>query len=316
MFSRRHLKIILSLLLIGYVARSVDFAKLAQVISGIPLWTVLVLCGGYFIGQLLSSIKWWMLARSCHIEATFVEAFRIYFAAMFVNLAGVGTVGGDVLRGVLIGTARSKRAVGVASVVADRLHGLAVLAGVGTVSVGLFSHGTLPSYLSLMLCGLGGSIILGWFLVPRVVAVILPQQSRFHSKAAEIARAFPTHPRTIASITGISLLFHLTQIALHLCMAYGLGIEVSMTTLMTIVPFVNIVSSLPISWQGLGVRENAYRFFFVPAICSTEQAVAFGALWLLAVTTSALIGGVIGVISGALSRVDEAERSQAVTGPS
>jgi hypothetical protein len=99
-------------------------------------------------------------------------------------------------------------------------------------------------------------------------------------------------------------------------MAYGLGIEVSMTTLMTIVPFVNIVSSLPISWQGLGVRENAYRFFFVPAICSTEQAVAFGALWLLAVTTSALIGGVIGVISGALSRVDEAERSQAVTGPS
>ena len=64
----------------------------------------------------------------------------------------------------------------------------------------------------------------------------------------------------------------------------------------------NIASSLPISWQGLGIRENSYIFFLTaaPAIVSKEQAVAFGALWLLAVTVSSAIGGIVALVSGDL----------------
>jgi uncharacterized membrane protein YbhN (UPF0104 family) len=302
MLSKRHAKIIISLLLLVLVARSLDGAQLLRVMSSIPGWTVLILCAGYFLGQILSSLKWWLLARSCALEVSFPETFRIYFTAMFVNLAGIGTLGGDVLRGALIGSAQAKPAVGFATVVADRAHGLAVLAAIGTACVGLFSSDLLPPHFGSALFAISIAIMASWLIAPKAIIHFVPNGSPFRPKAVEVARAFPTEPRAIAIITGISIIFHLLQISLHLCIAKGLGIEVSLTTLLTIVPFVNILSSLPISWQGLGVRENAYRFFFVPAICSAEQSVAFGALWLLAITISALIGGLIGLASGAFEK--------------
>jgi hypothetical protein len=70
------------------------------------------------------------------------------------------------------------------------------------------------------------------------------------------------------------------------------------------VPFVNIASSLPISWNGLGVREKSYQTFFVasaPGLMTSEQAIAFGALWLLAVMTTSAIGGIVAFVSGDLS---------------
>lgn len=300
MISKRHIKIIFSLVLLGYVARSVDFGRLTRLMMSIPLTTVCILCGGYFIGQVLSSLKWWILARSCRLDTSFLDTLRIYFTAMFVNLAGIGTLGGDMLRGILIGSSQAKKTVGIATVIADRVHGLAVLAALGSVSIGVFSGGTLPATFAVALCVLGAAIMLGWFIGPRVLLAVMPASSFLHQKTADFSSAFPTQPRTIMTITLVSLVFHLLQVSLHLSIASGLGIQVSVTTLLTIVPFINIVSSLPISWQGLGVRETAYKFFFVPTICSTEQAVAFGALWLLAITSSALVGGLVGFLSRAI----------------
>lgn len=65
------------------------------------------------------------------------------------------------------------------------------------------------------------------------------------------------------------------------------------------IPFVNILGSLPISWQGLGVRETAY-IFFLSSYLSNEQAVAFGAMWFLGVTVSSAIGGVVSALTGEL----------------
>jgi uncharacterized membrane protein len=47
------------------------------------------------------------------------------------------------------------------------------------------------------------------------------------------------------------------------------------------------------------VREKAYTYFLAtaPAIVSYEQAVAFGAIWLLAVTVSSAIGGIVAMMS-------------------
>jgi hypothetical protein len=72
---------------------------------------------------------------------------------------------------------------------------------------------------------------------------------------------------------------------------------------------VNIASSLPISWQGLGVREYAYNKFLVPAFLSTEQVVIFGALWLCSIMALSAIGGVVALLSDDL-KVLRAIRSE------
>ena len=88
-------------------------------------------------------------------------------------------------------------------------------------------------------------------------------------------------------------------------MAIGVGASIPWKSLLVVIPFVNLVSTLPISWQGIGVRENAYVFFLAPAYLSREQALAFGALWLLAVTTASAVGGLLSVLTKDNKTIDQ-----------
>ena len=96
--------------------------------------------------------------------------------------------------------------------------------------------------------------------------------------------------------------FHIVQISLHAAMARGVGATIPWATLFIVIPLVNIASSLPISWNGLGVREKSYTYFLTaaPAIVTNEQAIAFGALWLMAMTVTSAIGGIVALCSGEL----------------
>jgi uncharacterized membrane protein YbhN (UPF0104 family) len=67
--------------------------------------------------------------------------------------------------------------------------------------------------------------------------------------------------------------------------------------LLVTIPVINILSSLPISWSGLGVRENGYLFFLAPQFISREHAISFGVMWLLAMAISSAIGALVLVFS-------------------
>lgn len=296
----------ISLLMMVLVLRYVDFPKLKSVLLGIPLHTVLAVVICYTLGQLISSFKWWLITRAGHIEVSYPNALKAYFIGMFVNCFGLGTIGGDVTRGLLVAPSGTPKSIALASVVADRAHGLAVLAFIGGISTVLVGSLTLDSTLVFSLSSLGLAVALGWFVGPALVLRIIPSTHRMHGKIKEMLEVFPRTPRTLITITVVSALFHLTQISLHKVMGYGLGLDIPWVYLLTIIPFINIIATLPISWNGLGVRENAYVFFLSPIVLSKEQAVAFGALWLLAVTVSSAVGGIVALFSKDLSSAQPA----------
>ncbi|RIL10075.1 MAG: hypothetical protein DCC75_05125 [Proteobacteria bacterium] len=139
--------------------------------------------------------------------------------------------------------------------------------------------------------------MVAWFLGPAVLLRLLPAESPLRGKIQNITSVFSKHPRVLVPITLISICFHLLQISLHALMAYGLGADFPWSYLLVVIPMVNIVSTLPISWNGLGVRENAYVFLLTPGILSPEQALGFGAIWILSVTIASSIGGIVSVLT-------------------
>ena len=121
------IKLLLSAVMVFLVVKTVDFSTLKGTIASIPLATVVLVIGGYTVGQLLSSVKWWTIARSGGIAVPYTTVLKAYFIGMFVNCFGFGMVGGDVARGILVAQGLPKKTEGIASVVADRVHGLTVL---------------------------------------------------------------------------------------------------------------------------------------------------------------------------------------------
>jgi len=298
------IKFLLSASLLAVVLYSVDRQKLSTAFGRVEVGTALVVVFGYFVGQLMSSVKWWTIARTGGIAASYPTALKAYFIGMFVNCFGLGMVGGDAARGILIAQGQPKKTEGIASVVADRIHGLTVLSIIALITTYTIGNDRVPRELIHLLLLLVAGFVAAWLIGPWVLTHIPGiKNTRMAAKLRQVAAIFPRDPKTLAIITSISVVFHVLQISLHKVMVDGLGLSIPMSTLFVVIPFVNILSSLPISWNGLGVREKSYVFFLTstPALMSHDEAVVIGALWLLAVTTTSAIGGIVALISGDLS---------------
>jgi glycosyltransferase 2 family protein len=285
------IKLLFSSLLILLVLRSIEsdeFIRLAQEISLFELFGV---CLCYFFGQTISSVKWWLILKSHVTNLPYPKAFKAYFTGMLVNIIGVGTVGGDMTRAMMVSDASCPKTLSLASVIADRVHGLFVLGSIGTLSIGVFGRAMLPDSLVWGVASLGIVILISWFYGPLLLKSFIRQDHFLRNKVDSFLAAFPRKLSTVAYITLVSATFHVWQISMHQLMAHSIGTHIPWTFLFICVPFVNIFSTLPISWQGLGVRENAYKFFFVPAYLKPEQALLMGMIWIASSTFTSLLGG-------------------------
>lgn len=303
MNSKSLIKVLLSVVMVLMVLWSVNLDDLRSAFLSMSPTAAILVIVGYTVGQLMSSVKWWTIARAGGITTPYTTALKVYFIGMFVNCFSVGMVGGDAVRGILVAQGQPKKTEGIASVVADRIHGLTVLSCLALITTFTIGNDRVPNNLILLLLLMVLGFISAWLVGPWIL-VNFPflKNTKLSAKLQQVAAIFPRDPKTLLIITAISLVFHTLQISLHAVMAAGMGISIPLSTLFVVIPFVNIASSLPISWQGLGVRENSYIFFLTaaPAIVSKEQAVAFGALWLLAVTVSSAIGGIVALMTGDL----------------
>lgn len=286
------IQLIVSASMLLIVLYQVDFDKMSIELKKVGLTVLLVSALMYALGQVVSSFKWWIIARSGGVKSGFVDALKAYFLGMYVNCFGLGTVGGDITRGLLLAGKNNSWSGGVASVFADRAHGLAVLALLAIVAgliTGEYNFMQVTSYSLYLIAFL---IVVGWFVGPAALKKVVSPSSKYRDKVEAITKQFPKRVSVVISITVISLLFHLLQIAIHYYVFLSLGCEVPFPTILVAIPVVNIASSLPISWQGIGVRETGYLFFLSSYITS-EQAVAMGAVWFLSMVFSSVIGGII-----------------------
>jgi uncharacterized membrane protein YbhN (UPF0104 family) len=291
------IKLVISAVMLGLVLRFVNLKDLRSVVLSIPLTTAVLYVIVFTAGQILSSFKWWIIAKSSGIDVPWSTALKAYFIGMFVNCFGFGTVGGDFARGILLADGKKVKTRALASVIADRAQGLAVLSIIGLGSVAIYGQPLLDAKLVDILLVLLLGIIAVWFLAPSILFRIFPETTFAGTKLRQIFQVLPRSPGVIVAITLLSFIFHLTQISLHALMLSGLGVSISWPVLLTTIPFVNILATLPISWNGLGVREKSYMYFLVPGIISSEQAVALGAMWLLSVAITSSIGGILSVLT-------------------
>ena len=97
--------------------------------------------------------------------------------------------------------------------------------------------------------------------------------------------------------------------------AASLGGTIPFRYILMAVPCANIISTLPLSWMGLGLRENVYVFFFVPAYFTPELAVTCALVWFLAMVLAGAGGGLFAVLSGDLRMLTQMKQRPAGAPP-
>jgi uncharacterized membrane protein YbhN (UPF0104 family) len=245
----------------------------------------------YVAGQVMSAWRWQLLGAVLNVHERFARYLRFYFIGMFTNLFVPGLVGGDAARAIYLGRDSGRMGEAVASVVADRGIGLlALLWLAGTMAMlerGALSPDVIRPTVAV------GAIALAGFLAAPILARVVHLMPRPIRRAGNIVMPYLHRPQTMLPAIVLSLIL---QISLAICqwmLARGLGLSTPVAIFLLCVPIANVFASLPLTLNGLGIRETAYLMLFGMAGVRHDDAIALGLLWFAAT----MIGGLTGAVA-------------------
>ena len=280
------------------VSLRVNLHDVLHLLRDVPARVFLIGAFGYLGSLALSSLRWRCLVRAGGMSVTFSRVFTATLVGSFANAFGLGTVGGDLLRAALLcGASGASNAVALASVAADRLLGLGVLAAIGVVAASfVVLPGEAHSYIFIAAAVVVAGIML-WFSIPHILKRLehLPRVGKFIGQAE---KAFPRDIAVLLQVVALALAFHIMQLGVLGCMLRAMDINVPWLYLFAALPIANIVTTLPLSWMGVGLREGLYVMLFTPTYMSPPVAVLCAALWLFSMMAASVVGGVLAVLSG------------------
>lgn len=288
-------RIAITLVLMGVVLRGVNLPAFLEVLEAVDWRWWLSGLGLGISAQVIAGIRWASLARPIgfsHSVAAFVWRF---FEGMFFSLCLPSSIGGDVVKAYRLADSGPRRILAACTVLADRVTGLAalgVLAGAAVIAAkwSLGPWGTLGAGAALLLATLAvlrlavGSIDRLLTLIPaphparEFIAQLLPYQAR---------------PNLMTHALVWSLLIQISNAISVSMIARGLGVVLPLSVWCVVVPMVMLAMVVPISINGVGVREGGMAMLLAPHAVPAEQAVAIALLWFLAGLVSGLIGGLL-----------------------
>jgi len=278
------LKVGVSIALLGLLFHYIDIDSVLTRLQQVNYWWVILACAVLMAGQMLSAIRWTWLARGLGLAVRVSRKIQIYFLGMFLSLFLPSTIGGDVARGFLL--ARGREGAGwtaAASIILERVNGLLALTAITSVcmlSVDLPAH-----WRNLWLLGVA-ALWAGMLTYPFWHRRLPGFLQRWRDVAIDRPEFFGAWWRGMV----LSFCFQSVVIATTMILGHATGLEMSWAAYGVMVGLVSIASTLPVSFNGFGVREAGYVGFASYFGASPEAAAAMAALWVIVLAVVAAPG--------------------------
>jgi len=292
---------------LALVLARTDAAAVRDALASASPWSVIAAAAASFAANAIIAFRLQRMLAGQGVPTGPLQTFAINLAAFFYNLflpaGGVGVAAVRLQR--LSRQASGRFTAALTAMVCDRVAAVASLALVGLLGLLADPHPK-PSVALLVL--IGGATAIPFLLVPRVVPQRIRQGvrewhaagtgtwwaavlGRMRHAVGAIARLPPS---TIISVIMLSLLAQVPGVMVFSTLARGLGLEVPWTTMVWVRSVVVLLTILPVSIGGLGVREGALLFLLRPFGVAAHDALALSLL-VFAVTILApgLVGGFV-----------------------
>ena len=299
---KKYWRILGSLILVGLLVWRIDWGQVASAFAQLDVTYWLLALGLYVLTQGVSALRWQMLAATLGLGGRLWDYFSYYFVGMFFNLVLPTSVGGDVVRAWYLGRpdptsqdmdgqAVGRRTAAFLSVLADRVNGFAVLIAVACVAA-LCCPTALPAWISATVAGIGAAGLLGLASLP-----FLPRLRRMLSGRPRLARLLDgadlclRDRHSMVSVTLLSLVVQLANVVLAWLVGEGLGLPIPPLYYGVLIPLVSILTLLPISLNGMGLREAGTVLLLAPLGVSSASAVTLSLLIFAVYAAASLAGG-------------------------
>jgi len=284
-------KVAVSASLIYYLVSQTELGKIGAALSSANLGLIGLSFLLHGIGYFSSSYRWQLLLRAQGFEVPVGYLVRSYAIAMFFNNLLPSTIGGDGYRAYDTSRRGIPRLKALAIVVVERFLGLFALLVFAILALALATELTTQienlwiwSLLSFVLmAGIlwfiffkeGGALLPGGFAALPGLSLVKKQTD----KMAEAFSPFQGQTKALIGSMGLSLLLQLNVIFHYYLISEALDLGIPLVKYLVIIPLSMFIQMVPISINGIGLRESFY-VFFLTTIYGAPIAAALAFSWI------------------------------------
>lgn len=294
-------RLVLSAGMLWLVARSTNIQQVEKDLLTVSPAIFVLAVAILFAQTLVMNARWLLIMEAVGTPMRAIAGLRILLVSLWFNQTLPSTVGGDLVRVWMLRAEGVSWGNSVKGVLADRvtaLIGLVLLITVGFPFLLARIHDPRPILAigSLALAGLAGTIVLitldRW---PARIRSIWPI-SKFASLGFLI-RFLLLGFRRRGVLLSTAILIHLMTTLTCFVLAEGLHAGLAVGDALLLIPPVILLSAIPISISGWGVRESAMVAGLTLVGVSPSTALATSVLLGLASVVIGLIGGAVWLTS-------------------
>ena len=294
-------KIAISSGLIYWILRGTHLGEIFAAVGRANGWLLVIAFSLHIVGFTLSAWRWRMLLRTRGSDASIPFLVESIIVGVFFNNFLPSTIGGDVYRAYDSWRLGQSRSGAVAVVFVDRFLGLLALMLFALLALLAANELTqnIPLLYVWVLLATAGMAAAVWlmFMPPHwLPELVAPTRLPFGNKLRSIIEAFLAFKgerEVLFKASGISVLLQANVVLHYYLIARALDLPIPFYTFFLIIPLATVITLLPISVNGIGVRENVYVFFFAPFAILRPEAVAFAWIAYGMVVLQGILGGII-----------------------
>jgi uncharacterized protein (TIRG00374 family) len=305
------LRAAISLGLLYFALSGVNTAAIGARLADLkPAWLLAAITIG-FVQLALLAPRWQRIANACGAELPLGRAFQLGLIAAFFNQVLPSTVGGDAMRIWLFARDGQGWTRATYSVLLDRFIGVLALAilvvaclpwsmtliqnPIGRMALLVIGIGSIGAVLAFIALG-----YLKWNLLQRFAPL------RHLHRMSVIARQLLFRPTAAGTVVGLSLVIHMLTAGSAWCVAQAVDASFGFFQALVLLPPVLLISTLPISVAGWGVREKSLVLAFAYAGLSESNGFLVSVLLGATMIVVGLVGGIVWLTSPDRAKTDEA----------
>lgn len=294
--------------LLAWVLSKLDLTNLWSQAKLLNPWAWVAALGLAITSQALCSVRWWNLAQALGIRASLPRMWRLFVEGSFFSLCLPSSIGGDVVKIFRLSPTKNGRVLGAFSVAADRVAGLIAVLIIGLAAM----SGRALGVSGLATIGLGSGILLAacsavWLGMQllRQVHSSLDANGRL-AKILQPLVPYQNRPRVLIAAIGQSIVIQLIGATTLMSLGWGLGLDIPVVAYFSVAPLVALATALPLSINGVGIREGLMAVLLREYGVAPEVATALSLIWFTVTVTTGLLGGLVYALAPKLTHETEA----------
>ena len=296
------LKILISAALMYFALRKVDLAALFARIDVSSLGWIGMAIAVAFLQIFIGVLRWREISAECGAPLPTRQAMRFNVIGTFFNQTLPSSIGGDAVRLWLVARSGHGWRAATYSIFVDRAIGLIALAVVVVASLPWSyrlitdPHGR-SALLLVDFAALAGG--LGFLVLGRLPWPWLKHwwvTHHFHA-CSVIANRVLFSSAHGPKVAVLSLLVHVLAVVIAWCVVQSIAAPVLFGQVFQLVPPVMLITMLPISIAGWGVREATMGLAFGYAGLMTSEGVNISLLYGAVLFIVGLVGGLVWILS-------------------